>query len=73
MVVGCQVSVMSIFEYYRMGIPMFAPSPALLARWQVQHRYDLTPTPLPPPCLPHHLQPLADAAHHQMAQPRLAG
>lgn len=33
-----QVSVMSIFEYYRMGIPLFAPSPALLAKWQIRHR-----------------------------------
>lgn len=29
-----QVSIMSVFEYYRMGIPMFAPSPKLLAKWQ---------------------------------------
>ena len=32
-----QVSVMSVFEYYRMGIPMFAPTPELLAQWQLQH------------------------------------
>ena len=31
-----QVSIMSIFEYYRMGIPMFAPSPDLLAKWQFE-------------------------------------
>jgi hypothetical protein len=33
---------MSIFEYYRMAIPIFAPSPALLAKWQVQYRYKTT-------------------------------
>ena len=32
-----QISVMSIFEQYRMNIPMFFPSPELLARWQVDH------------------------------------
>jgi hypothetical protein len=30
-----QVSIMSLFEYYRMAIPLFVPSPALLADWQV--------------------------------------
>ena len=29
---------MSIFEYYRMGIPMFVPTPDLLAKWQIKHR-----------------------------------
>ena len=29
---------MSIFEYYRMNIPMFAPSPSLLAQWQIKYR-----------------------------------
>ena len=29
---------MSIFEYYRMGLPMWAPAPALLAKWQLSHR-----------------------------------
>jgi len=29
-----QVSTMSFFEYYRMGIPLFAPSPDLLTMWQ---------------------------------------
>lgn len=33
-----QVSIMSIFEYYRMAIPMWAPSPDLLAAWQVKYR-----------------------------------
>jgi len=33
-----QVSLMSIFEYYRMGIPMWAPSPELLAQWQLKYR-----------------------------------
>ena len=28
---------MSIFEYYRMAIPMFVPSPSLLAAWQVKY------------------------------------
>ena len=27
---------MSLFEYYRIGIPMFAPSPNLLAHWQFE-------------------------------------
>jgi len=30
-----QVSIMSLFEYYRMAIPLFVPSPSLLAQWQV--------------------------------------
>merc|ERR1719150_761467 len=29
-----QISVMTFFEYYRMGIPIFAPSLKLLVRWQ---------------------------------------
>lgn len=33
-----QVSVMSIFEYYKMGIPLFAPSLELLVKWQIEHR-----------------------------------
>ena len=33
-----QVSIMSIFEYYRMGIPMFVPTPELLAKWQMEYR-----------------------------------
>ena len=32
-----QVSFMSFFEYYRMGIPMFIPSPSLLARWDLHY------------------------------------
>ena len=32
-----QLSVMTIFEMYRMNIPMFFPSPELLARWQVDY------------------------------------
>eukprot|EP01048_Picozoa_sp_COSAG05_P005020 COSAG05_NODE_288_length_12074_cov_119.196827_7_plen_550_part_00 len=31
-----QVSLMSIFEYYRMCIPLYAPSPRLLAEWQIK-------------------------------------
>jgi len=33
-----QVSIMSVFEYYRMGIPLFAPSVELLARWQFEKK-----------------------------------
>jgi hypothetical protein len=33
-----QVSIMSIFEYYRMAIPLFVPSPSLLAKWQLKYR-----------------------------------
>ena len=33
-----QVSIMSIFEYYRMAIPLFVPTPSLLAKWQLEHR-----------------------------------
>lgn len=32
-----QVSIMSIFEYYSMGIPLFAPSLELLIRWQLDY------------------------------------
>ena len=34
-----QVSVMSFFEHYRMGIPIFAPSLELLTRWQMSYLY----------------------------------
>jgi hypothetical protein len=34
-----QVSVMSFFEHYRMGIPIFAPSLELLTRWQISYLY----------------------------------
>lgn len=30
-------SVMSVFEYYRMGLPIFAPSLDLLTEWQTSH------------------------------------
>lgn len=33
-----QVSIMSVFEYYRMAIPMFVPSPSLLTKWQIKYR-----------------------------------
>ena len=33
-----QVSIMSLFEYYRMSIPLFVPSPKLLAQWQMKYR-----------------------------------
>jgi hypothetical protein len=29
---------MSVFEYYRMSIPMFVPSVALLSEWQLKYR-----------------------------------
>ena len=32
-----QLSVMSFFEFYRMGIPMFVPSPQLLTHWHMKH------------------------------------
>jgi hypothetical protein len=33
-----QVSFMSLFEFYRMGVPLFVPSPLLLTEWHM--RYD---------------------------------
>lgn len=33
-----QVSIMSLFEYYRMGIPLFVPTPALLAEWHLKYQ-----------------------------------
>ena len=33
-----QVSIMSIIEYYRMGLPMFVPSLDLLTEWHLQYR-----------------------------------
>ena len=33
-----QLSVMTFFELYRMNIPLFAPSPELLARWHLDFR-----------------------------------
>jgi hypothetical protein len=32
---------MSIFEYYRMAIPMFAPSVDLLTDWIMKYRWDM--------------------------------
>ncbi|KAL7526896.1 hypothetical protein ACHAWF_001960 [Thalassiosira exigua] len=32
-----QVSIMSFFEYFRMGIPMFVPCIELLAKWQTEY------------------------------------
>jgi len=32
-----QVSIMSLFEYYSMNIPMFVPTLELLVKWQTQH------------------------------------
>lgn len=33
-----QVSFMSLFEFYRMEIPLFVPSPPLLAAWHLKYR-----------------------------------
>ena len=33
-----QVSFMSLFEFYRMQIPLFVPSPRMLTRWHLKHR-----------------------------------
>lgn len=33
-----QVSIMSMFEYYRMNIPLFAPSLKLLTEWHMSWR-----------------------------------
>lgn len=33
-----QVSVMSLFEFYRMAIPLFVPSLSLLTEWHVKHQ-----------------------------------
>ena len=32
-----QLSIMSFFEFYRIGIPMFVPSPQLLTHWHMKH------------------------------------
>eukprot|EP01032_Pedospumella_encystans_P020206 gene20206-22959_t len=32
-----QVSFMSLFEFYRMQIPLFVPTPELLAKWHLDH------------------------------------
>ena len=32
-----QVSIMSLFEYYAMNIPMFVPTVELLVKWQTEH------------------------------------
>ena len=36
-IIPYQVSVMSFFEYMRMGIPLFAPAISLLAKWQKEY------------------------------------
>ena len=33
-----KVSFMSFFEMYRMGVPIYAPSPALLAGWHIRYQ-----------------------------------
>ena len=52
-------SVMSFFELYRMGIPLFYPSLSLLTKWEVQHRvlteriyWKFAPSPLRTPPTP---------------------
>ena len=37
LIIPYQVSIMSLFEYYAMQIPIFAPSLELLIEWQVKH------------------------------------
>ncbi len=37
-VIPYQCSIMSIFEYYRMGIPMIVPSLDLLTSWHMEWR-----------------------------------
>ncbi|KAF0981569.1 hypothetical protein FDP41_012226 [Naegleria fowleri] len=37
-IVPYQLSVMSFFEYYRMGIPLYFPSVDLLTRWHLKYR-----------------------------------
>ena len=37
-VIPYQVSFMTFFELYRMNIPLFVPSPELLARWHVDYQ-----------------------------------
>jgi hypothetical protein len=34
-----QVSVMTIYEVYRLNVPLFVPSQRLLLRWQIDHNY----------------------------------
>lgn len=37
LIIPYQISIMSIMEYYRMGIPLFVPSIKLLVKWQLKH------------------------------------
>lgn len=37
-IVPYQLSVMSFFEYYRMGLPIYFPSVDLLTKWHLEHR-----------------------------------
>ena len=36
-IIPYQVSIMSLFEYYRMAIPLFAPSIDLMTRWHIDY------------------------------------
>jgi hypothetical protein len=36
-----QISFMSLFEFYRMGVPLFAPSPELLTKWHQKSVLDI--------------------------------
>jgi len=37
-IVPYQLSVMSFFEYYRMGLPIYSPSVELLTKWHLDHK-----------------------------------
>lgn len=37
-IIPYQCSIMSVFEYYRMGIPMIVPSLNLLTKWHMKWR-----------------------------------
>jgi len=37
-IIPYQVSIMSFYEFYRMGIPIFLPTARLLTQWHVEHR-----------------------------------
>ena len=62
-----QASVMSAFEAYRLGIPLFAPSPRLLLEWHRRHRYLSERVYGHPPQLQHLLHP--DGRDEALAMP----
>lgn len=43
MVIPYQCSIMSVFEFYRMGIPLIVPSLDLLTRWHMEWRCGTMP------------------------------